>query len=289
MSNADHAAKAASLLRTLGAISRGEGPIGTTPQSKDLMSREALTESVLALNETLNRIFPAEQPAAERAQNASGGFTVWANAAAESTAIVMFADKDHYRVEQHDDSIERRAVNTAERYRNAGFRAVIVDAPSGERFAVRFEDERRMTVMPVRAERDIPLPSNDPADIPDGDLPGMWSHSDFTYGATDAAEDEARIKTERALKRQQIATIDLNADDNPCPPGIDPEHWNQIISAAVTARATGSVGARSVIPTSGGTFDYEVAFRKTVSDDQWKITSTTPVGDVYFYGVTASD
>lgn len=181
----DHAKRARVFLDNIHDRMRGGvGPELRTPQQKDLMATEALAHAVLALDETLNRIFPAEPE----------------------------------------------------------------------------------------------IPDLTGQDVLDGDLPGMWSHSDFEYGATDAAEDEAR------LRGKHFTVIDMERKHWPSlmPAGIAPDHWFQVVSATVTARATGSVGAKVPIQDdSRGETIYSIVFRKTVSDDQWKITSTTSVADIY--------
>jgi hypothetical protein len=248
MSHDDHAAKAASLLRTLNAIGRGEGPIGTTPTSRDLMSREALTESVLALNETLNRIFPADQDPAAPTGDVRSDFTVHDNDAAQATALDMISRSEAYRLDPDDhpsEDMTRAAMSAAEAYRAKGARAVIVDGPKNSRWVIRLNADRTMRVLAVRRTEPVKPP----------------------------------------VERTHLGVIDLALDGQAAslrPETIPADDWKQIVSAAVTARAIGSVGAKSTLSTPDGDgVTYEIEFRTTVSDDQWKIKRTTPVGDIY--------
>lgn len=252
MSHSDHAAKSASLLRTLNAIGRGEGPLGVTRQDRDQMSREALTESVLALNETLNRIFPADQDSAAPTSDVHSDFTVHDNGSAEATALDMISRAEAYRLdpdEMPSEDMTRRAMRAAEPYQSKGARAVIVDGPNDSRWVVRFNADRTMRVLGVRRTKPIEPP----------------------------AESEP--------VRTHLGIIDLSLDDQAIflrPETIPADDWKQIVSAAATARATGSVGAKSTLSTPDGEgVTYEVVFRTKVSDDKWEIKSTTPVGDVY--------
>ena len=175
-----HAKRACVLLDNIHDRMRGGlGEELRTAQQKDLMATEALAHAVLALNETLNRIFPAD----------------------------------------------------------------------------------------ASAERDIP-------DLTNQDLPD---------------NDEDRLRAERQVEiqtpgvREHLGVIDLDTERGFTRPyAIPADDWNQIVSAAATARATGSVGAKSTLSTPDGAgVTYEVVFRTEVSDDQWKIKRTTPIGDVY--------
>lgn len=253
MSHDDHAANAARLLRAIAAIGRGEGMIGATRQDKDLMSREALTESVLALNETLNRIFPADQdtttPATTppAAADVPSDFEVHDNGSAEATALDMLSRAEAYRLDPDENPSEdmtHAAMKAAEPYRAKGARAVIVDGPNDSRWVIRFEPNRAMRVLAVRRTKPVPA---EPV-------------------------------------RKRLGTLDLDHADVLLvrPEAIPVDDWKQIVSAAATARATGSVGAKSTLSTPDGEgITYEIVFRTTVSDDGWKIKRTTPVGDVY--------
>lgn len=80
-----------------------------------------------------------------------------------------------------------------------------------------------------------------------------------------------------------IAVLDLNdnASCDTAPDGIPAEHWHQIVSAAATGRVTGSVGAKAIVVDDDSTeIEYGISFRTKVSDDSYRIRSTTPVGDI---------
>lgn len=95
----------------------------------------------------------------------------------------------------------------------------------------------------------------------------------------DRADVEALAEPEPEL----IATFDMRDEfDSAKPPtGIPDTAWPHVRSAAATGRVTGSIGARTTDPATG--IGYRIEFRRTVSDDAWKVESTTPVADVYLW------
>ncbi len=73
-----------------------------------------------------------------------------------------------------------------------------------------------------------------------------------------------------------LATFDVYADPVR-PHALPPSAWPHILHAAVTGKATGSVGAKTADPSTG--VDYRIAFRRTTGAHN--VVSTTSIADVY--------
>lgn len=75
-----------------------------------------------------------------------------------------------------------------------------------------------------------------------------------------------------------LATFNVHYQaPNVAPPGIPAAVWPHIFGAAATAKATGSVGARTADPATGR--EYRIEFRKAAGANN--VVRTTPVADVF--------